>query len=93
MVVECKLKCSPYYIGTSVGEVLMYRELLKKTGVEEPIKLGLCFCDFPSPFGTWFEWVDDQARLLKDIADKIGEEINLFLVRERDETMYVEEMG
>ena len=84
--------CSPYYIGTAIGEALMYRSLLKQTGVKEPIKIGLCFCDFPSPYGTWFEWGEDQEKLLKDISESIHEDIALFLVRQRGEEMYLEEV-
>lgn len=91
MLVECKLKCSPYYVGTALGQVVMYRELLKEIRVEGPIKLGLCFCNLPNAPEKWLEWGDLQANLLKDITDKLGEEVRVFLVRERDGIMYVDE--
>ena len=86
--IECKEGSSPTFdIGPALGQALVYRELIKKTGgypggKEKRIKLSLCFVDgFNSQYGRW---TDGHTALLKELEKSIGEKLTLYLVAPKE---------
>ena len=97
LIFECKKYSTPYYIGVGLGEVLMQRALLRREKskiderehiqIQEPIRLGLCFCDFTQSYNEfprgyrWTTWNQSCTDLLNNLIRDIGESIVVLLVK------------
>jgi|GEM_PF-2066511 len=87
-LIECKDWNHPVFnIAPALGQALVYRELIKKTGgypggKEKHIKLGLCFeHGFASQYG---QWTTEHDVLLTELAKSIKEELRVYLVAPKE---------
>lgn len=77
MLIEAKIKTSPYKIGIAFGQVLGYRILMAKPET----KIGLAFFNDPHSSYKWYRWEKMQENLVRILAKNLEEKIIIFLVK------------
>ena len=99
LILEVKQLSDPPNVAFALGEAMMYRNIVRKKRIEieqkhniiitEPIKLGLCFPDFPRLYSFnkkdygFRSWTPDTSILLSELINEISEEVLVFLVKSK----------
>jgi len=99
IIVETKQLCDPSNVAFAFGEVLMYRHIVRdkekricknyNIKIKEPIRLGLCFPDFPQLYKFdkkdygYRSWTKATCSLVSKLVGEINEKVYVYLIKSR----------